>query len=246
MGAQASYTERAPNEIELFAFGPHLATAQFETGDISLETERGLNLEATLRWRNDWLSLGANLFRTDFSHFIFLTPGTALENGLPVEDVDGLPVYVFGQDDAAFTGAEVYGEAALADGAFGADWTLKAGLDFVNANLGGGGNVPFVPPLRLTADAVADWPLWQLGAGIEWADGQNDVGAGQLPSDDYTLVNLRAALDLNELGFGAEGTQAFVEVRNATDEEARPATSVLKDRLALPGRNLRAGLRITF
>jgi iron complex outermembrane receptor protein len=246
MGAQVSYTERAPNESELFAFGPHLATSQFEVGDLDLEKERGLNLEGTLRWKNDWLSLGVNVFTTNFSDFIFLTPGTIDEGLGPVDEADGLPVFLFAQDDATFTGGELYGEALFDDGLLGANWTVKGGLDFVNAELDNNGNVPFVPPLRLTAEADAEWGLLELGAGLEWAGDQDETGAGQLPTDGYTLVNLRGALNLSELGIGADGTQAFVEVRNATDEEARLSTSVLKDLLPLPGRNVRAGLRLTF
>ena len=246
MGAQLSYTERAPNESELFAFGPHLATSQFEVGDLSLDKERGLNLEGTLRWKNDWLTIGANVFVTNFSDFIFLTPGTIDEGAGPVDEADGLPVFVFTQDDATFTGGELYGEALFDDGPLGANWTVKGGLDFVNAELDNNGNVPFVPPLRLTADADAAWGLFELGAGLEWAGDQDETGAGQLPTDGYILVNLRGALNLSELGIGADGTQAFVEVRNATDEEARLSTSVLKDLLPLPGRNVRAGLRLTF
>ncbi|WP_291196417.1 TonB-dependent receptor [Hyphomonas sp.] len=246
MGVQISYTERAPNESELFAFGPHLATSQFEVGDLGLEKERGLNLEGTLRWKNDWLSLGVNVFTTKFSDFIFLTPGTIDEGLGPVDEADGLPVFVFAQDDATFTGGELYGEALFDDGLLGANWTVKGGLDFVNAELDNNGNVPFVPPLRLTAEADAEWGLLELGAGLEWAGDQDETGAGQLPTDGYTLVNLRGALNLSELGIGADGTQVFVEVRNATDEEARVSTSVLKDLLPLPGRNVRAGLRLTF
>jgi iron complex outermembrane receptor protein len=246
IGAQLSYTERAPNEIELFAFGPHLATSQYEVGDLGLDKERGLNLEATLRWKNDWLAIGANVFTTNFSDFIFLTPGTIDEGAGPVDEADGLPVFVFAQDDANFTGGEIYGEALFDDGLLGANWSVKGGLDFVNAELDNGGNVPFVPPLRLMAQADAEWGLFELGAGLEWAGDQDDTGAGQLPTDGYTLVNLRSALNLSELGFGADGTQAFLEVRNATDEEARLSTSVLKDLLPLPGRNVRAGLRVTF
>ena len=48
--------------------------------------------------------------------------------------------------------------------------------------------------------------------------------------------------DLAEL-FGA-GVAVFG--RNLTDEEARVSTSVLKDELPLPGRNVRAGIRLTF
>jgi len=245
-GAQLSYTERAPNESELFAFGPHLATAQYEVGDASLDKERGLNLEGTVRWKNDWLSFGVNAFKTSFRDFIYLTPGTIEEEGVIVDVADDLPVFLFSQDDAEFIGAEIYSEAVFDNGPMGAAWKLKGGLDFVNAELGSGADVPFVPPRRFTADADAKWALFELGAGIEWADSQDDPGNGQLPTDGYTLVNLRGALNLAELGFGQEGTQAFVEVRNVTDEEARLSTSVLKDLLPLPGRNVRAGVRVTF
>lgn len=246
VGAQASYTERAPNESELFAFGPHLATQQFEVGDVSLDKERGLNLEATLRWKRDDLSFGANIFRTDFSDFIYLTPGTADPGGGPVSEIDDLPVFVFAQDGAVFTGGEIYGEAQFEDGPLGASWRLKAGADYVDAQLDAGENVPYIPPLSFSAEATASWRLFELGAGLEWADDQSDTGAGQLPTDGYTLVSLHGALDLHELGFGGEGTQFFVDVRNATDEEARLATSVLKDLLPVPGRSVRTGLRVTF
>ncbi len=246
MGAQLSLTERAPNEIELFAFGPHLATGQFEVGDASLDKERGLNLEGTLRWRNDWLSLGMNLFTTQFSDFIFLTSGTIEEDGAIVDEADELPVFAFAQDDATFTGGELYGEALLGKGVLGAEWQFKAGLDYVSAEFDGGGDVPFIPPLRLTGEANASWTYVEAGAGFEWADDQDAAGAGQLPTDGYTTLNLRGAVKLSELGYGAEGTQIFVEVRNATDEEVRVATSVLKDLIPWPGRNIRTGLRITF
>ena len=39
VGAQLGYSERAPNETELFADGPHVATSQFEIGDASLDKE---------------------------------------------------------------------------------------------------------------------------------------------------------------------------------------------------------------
>ena len=36
-------TERAPTDLELFANGPHLATAQFLVGDAAINTEKGVN-----------------------------------------------------------------------------------------------------------------------------------------------------------------------------------------------------------
>ena len=38
-------TGRAPTHLELFADGPHPATAQYEVGDDTLEVEKGVNTE---------------------------------------------------------------------------------------------------------------------------------------------------------------------------------------------------------
>ena len=60
------------------------------------------------------------------------------------------------------------------------------------------------------------------------------------------MTGLRGAVNLSELGFGKEGTQFFVEGRNLTDEEVRYSTSVLKDSVPAPGRNIRVGIRVAF
>ena len=45
---------------------------------------------------------------------------------------------------------------------------------------------------------------------------------------------------------GREGTTLFIDARNVTDEEIRYSTSVLKDKLPAPGRNIRVGVRAVF
>ncbi len=245
-GTQASYTERAPNESELFAFGPHLATRQFEVGDATLGKESGLNIEGTARWSSDRLSFGANIFRTAFTDFIYLRPGTFEEDGVLIDEEDGLPVFVFAAEDATFTGGEIYAELLTYDGPIGVDWTVKASANFVDAELDSGGAVPLIPPFSLNGDVAGQWGALELGAGFEWAGEQDDPGVGQLPTDSYTLLDLRAAVDLSYFEFGKPGTKAFVEVRNVTDAEARLSTSVLRDFAPLPGRNVRAGIRVSF
>ncbi|MEZ5998704.1 MAG: TonB-dependent receptor [Hyphomonas sp.] len=246
VGLQAAHTERAPNESELYANGLHLATEQYEVGDINLDKEQGLNIEATARWESSHASFGVNLFRTLFDGFVYLAPGVVDLGSGPVSEVDGLPVYQFLQQDATFTGAEIYGKAFLPEGVLKADWTLDAGLDVVSGKLDAGGNVPWIPPLTINAGAKADWRLWSAGAHVTWADDQTDTGAGELPTDGYTQLDLRADLKLSELGFGKDGTTLFVDARNVTDEEIRYSTSVLKDKLPAPGRNIRVGIRATF
>ena len=73
-----------------------------------------------------------------------------------------------------------------------------------------------------------------------------DEGVGSLVTDGYTTIHLRGEVDLSDFGFGADGTEAFIEARNVTDEEVRYATSVLKDVAPAPGQNIRVGLRVAF
>lgn len=245
-GGQLSYTERAPNESELFAFGPHLASEQFEVGNAALGKESGLNLEGTARWRGANGGIGINLFVTEFSDFIFLTPGVIIEDGVEVDEADDLPVFAFVQDDASFIGGEIYADYTFKNGPLSADWTFDASVDFVNADIDSGGNVPFIPPVTLNAGASAEWGAWELGAAITVAGDQDNAGAGQLPTPGYTTLDLRAEADLSDFGFGADGTEAFIEARNVADEEVRYSTSVLKDVAPAPGQNIRVGIRVAF
>lgn len=246
LGGQLSYAERAPSESELFAFGAHLATEQYEVGDPTLGKESGLNLEGTVRWRGDNGGIGISIFVTEFSDFTYLTPGQALIGGALVDEEDELPVFRFVQDDARFFGGEVYADYRILDGALGADWSFDASRDLVRAELDAGGNVPFIPPMTLNASATANWDVWELGAAVTDADNQSYAGAGQLETDGYATLDLRAEYALSGLGIGKEGAIAFIEARNVTDEEVRHATSVLKDVSPALGQNIRAGVRLVF
>ncbi|MEM7640225.1 MAG: TonB-dependent receptor [Pseudomonadota bacterium] len=246
LGGQLSYTQRAPSESELFAFGPHLATDQFEVGDPTLAEESGLNLEGTARWRGENGGVGINLFVTEFNQFTFLTPGVALVDGVVTDEGDGLPVFLFVQEDATFVGGEIYGDVFIDDGWLGADWEYSASLDFVDAKLDGGDNVPFIPPVTVNSDVSAEWGAYELGAALTVAFDQDDPGVGQLMTDGYTTLDLRSEVDLSDFGIGSDGTEAFVEVRNVTDEEVRFATSVLKELVPAPGQNIRVGVRLAF
>lgn len=246
LGGQVSYTQRAPSESELFAFGPHLATDQFEVGNPTLGEETGLNLEGTARWRGENGGIGINLFITEFEDFTYLTPGQAVVDGVLTEEGDGLPVFLFVQEDATFIGGEIYGDVFFEDGLFGADWEYSASLDFVDAELDDGENVPFIPPMTLHSDLSAEWGAYEVGAAITVTGDQGKTGAGQLNTDGYATLDLRGEVDLSDFGIGSDGTEAFIEARNVTDEEVRFATSVIKDLAPAPGQNIRVGVRLAF
>ena len=91
---------------------------------------------------------------------------------------------------------------------------------------------------------LAHWNALSLGADLELAAKQDAPGAGQFETDGYTRLDLSATYELD--GFGRDGTELFLQIRNATDEEARASTSVLKEFAPFPGRNVRVGIRADF
>ena len=238
VGVQLSYTERAPTETELFANGPHLATNQFEIGNPNFDQETAISLEGTARITLDNFTIGTNLYVTDFDDFIYLAPDGTEE--------DELPVFNFTQEDASFVGGEVYASANFA-GFLAANWDVSASIDFVDGEISGGGPLPLQPPTTARVGAFGDWGAFGAGFDVTFADDQTDLAALELPTDSYTLVDVRAEYDISAIADPlAEGSKVFVEVRNLTDEEARISTSTIKDFAPLPGQNVRFGIRASF
>ncbi len=233
-GVTFARTERAPTETELFAFGPHLATASFEVGDPTLSEEVATTGELTARVRLDRFWAEASFYRADFTDFIALIPTG--------DEEDGLPVFEFAQRDAVFTGGEIAGGVNLfevGDFAFSAD----AAFDWVAASFDAGGDVPRIPPRTLTLGLEAQSP--HVDARVEWADvaDQDDVAAFETETAGYALWNARVMFrpvaNNDRLAF-------LLDARNLTDEEARVHTSFVKDLLPRPGRSVRFAILSRF
>ncbi len=233
-GVQVSRTERAPTGVELFADGPHLATRQFELGDASLDKESALNFEARLGWETAAWSASLNLFATDFSDFIYLSPTGTIE--------DDLPVFAAFASDAEFAGGEAILMWSPIQTWANANWHAEFSLEAVSASLDGGGTVPFLPPVTARFDLEADWQRFRARVNLTHASDQDEAGAGQLPTDGYTSADVNLAF----VPDAKADWQIFVQARNVTDAEVRYATSTLKDLLPQPGRNLRAGVSVRF
>lgn len=248
LGAQLSLTERAANESELFARGPHLATQQYEVGDSKLSEERGVSLEASLRWSRNRVSFGLNTFAYNFNNFIYLQPGQVRVNNQLQTTVDDLKVYVYKQDDAEFRGGEVFMIWDVTqNGLLGAAWQIQLDLDFVDAKFENGSNVPLVPPTTAFLQVKSHGNQWALEGNLTIASDKSVIANRQLKTDGYTSLGLYGELELAALGYKySDGVRGFIEIRNVTDEEIRYSTSVLKDRLPAPGTNFRTGVRWSF
>jgi iron complex outermembrane recepter protein len=239
IGVNVSRNERAPTDVELFADGPHLATASFEIGDATLDKETSLSIEGTARWNGERASLEANIWRTSFSDYIALIPDGTIE--------DDLPVFIYEAEDATFTGGEITARYAVIPAGNGLSLSVDAGLDIVRAEFDDGGDVPRIPPLTLTLGADASIGTVDGRIELVRAEDQDRPAFFETQTEGYSLLNARFAwTPLRDRGEALSGLTFAVDGRNLTDEEARLSTSFLKDELPLPGRDVRVSLSLTF
>jgi iron complex outermembrane receptor protein len=230
--ASVTRTERAPVDQELFSNGPHAATETFEIGDPNLDKETGLSLDLGARLRRDRWRIEAGGFVSQFSDFIYLAPTD--------EEMEGLAVFRFLQEDASLWGGELSVERDIAE--LG-PWTLvgDGSLEYVRGETDTLGDLPQMPPFSATLGLGLERNLVALHGEVEHVAAQDDVAAFELPTDGYTFVHLSASAR----PFGG-AARLVLEVRNATDEEGRLHTSQLKDVIPLPGRSIRVGVLTRF
>jgi iron complex outermembrane receptor protein len=106
-----------------------------------------------------------------------------------------------------------------------------------------GTSLPRVPPFHLSSALI--WERGPFGARLEgiYAAPQDRVAANEFGTDSYFLVNLALNYRLVQ---GPRTVDFYVKGMNLTNEDAREHTSILKERLPLPGRGIVAGVKMTF
>ena len=226
-GLNLSRTERAPAAEELFANGPHAGTEAFEIGDPGLGMERATSVEAILRGSGPGYSLEASVYHTWFSGFIFQAATGAIE--------DGLPVYQIQQAPARYYGFEIEGQADLAR--LGR-WKLSADAlaDYVHATIEGYGAAPRIPPLRLLGGLTLSSPEWDLRGEVEHVTAQERVAPLETSTPSYTTVNA----EVTWRPWGKHRPLSLtLAANNLFDVEARRHASILKDYAPLAGRDIR-------
>ena len=233
-GINLSRVARAPAGEELFSNGPHIATQAFEIGNPDLDIERAWGAEIFARGSVGGARFSIAAYRSWFDDFIYLA-----QNG---EEEDDLPVFLFLQQDATYTGIE--GEVAF-DLIDTGDFTIGTELqgDYVHARLADDSFVPRIPPLHLAAALTASTDAFDLRGEVEWYDDQNDIAAYETATEGYTFVN--AALAWRPL-HGNESITLMLKADNIFDVTARRHTSVTKDFVPLAGRNFSASIRASF
>jgi iron complex outermembrane receptor protein len=258
VGAAIERTQRAPSSQELFADGPHLATAQFEIGNPRLGVAQATAFDVALKRRGDGVTGTLSFFLTDFSSFIGLFPSGIWRNPQdrsvapgpqPIidpatgETVTPLQQFNYAQVPARFYGGELQIEVPLLRAAHAVSLLLQG--DYVNAtDRTTGQPLPFIPPLRLGATLQWRTGRWSAAVGALHAAAQDRVPEFQTPTPAYTNVFAHATARFE---WGERGAlEVFVQATNLLDETIRYSTSPLKDIAPAGARALQAGLRGVF
>jgi len=230
-----SYTERAPNFQELYAFGDHLATASFEEGDSSLKKEKAYAFELSFKQKTKQGQIILNTYTQVFKDFISLNP-----TGLSDKSPEGLTEYSYQQVDALFYGADM----ELRNNLF--QWNKGTVAIFSTADIvrakdtDSGYNLPRISPARISLGLEYLKDRW--GSDIELQHGfhQTKTAKDEKWTDAYTQANLGYQYKL----LGEESNLSFFgRVRNIFDAEVRNHVSMLKKIAPAPGRNFIVGFQ---
>lgn len=230
LGSTISRTHRLPSAEELYANGVHMATATYELGNENLGKETSNNIDLTLRKYAGATTFSLSAYRNKIDNYIF---------GSTLDSHEGFQLIEYAQRDATFTGIEGQIRQQITP-VFGA----SVFGDHVRAKLAdGGGNLPRIPAQRLGVKFDANWQAWNGVAEFYRVGKQDKVAAFETDTPGYNMLNLSASYNTRIAG---TPTQFYLKANNLTNELAYSHTSFIKNAAPLTGRNLTAGVRVTF
>ncbi len=241
------YTERPPIAQELFANGPHVATAAFEVGDRNLDVERSVGVDFSISRTAGPVTGRIGGFYNRFDDYITLVRTGELTEPEPPAEArereEPLPIFEYRNLAADFVGFE----AELMLHAFESDphhLDVALRADYVRAeNRDDDEPLPRISPLRFGGSLLYHGAALDAHLEILRVRRQDRVPAGDLPTDGYTMLNVGVGYPIV---VGPVTLDGFVRGNNLLDEEARNAVSFLKDIAPLPGRGVAGGARVTF
>jgi len=245
-----AYTERAPTFYELYANGPHVATGAYEQGNPDAAKEKAVSLDIGLKVRREAYQGSVSAYYSRFSNYLALAAtGAARDedgNAVAPGSDDALPEYRYQGVPARLYGLEAQGRATIARGLLASadklDLALRA--DAVRgANRDTGEPLPRLAPWRAGSSLIYGSGPWNARLNVDYVARQSRVPANDTPTAGYVLLG--ASLSYR---FRWRGLNSLVYVRadNLTDQEARSATSILRDIAPLGGRSVKVGLRTSF
>ncbi len=219
LALRVNHTERAPNAQELFADGPHVATALYELGNPQLGAERANGVDLGWRRRVGPWRAGVDLFAQQFDQWIGLrTIGAASAGG----GTESMTAAAFSAGPARFRGAEfTLGWTALETA--GRRLLFEAGHDQVRATDASDTPLPRIPAQRWRLRS--SWSSGAFNARLDVLRAQRvgRVAVDETPTMGFTRVDAWAGWELTPTW------QLQLVARNLTNAVIRDHTSFLKD-----------------
>ena len=237
--------ERAPDVVELFMNGPHLATGRFEMGNPNLDTETSNNVDITFNYQKDNMYATFAYYQNSVSNYIYLKDEEHDEDHHDSEGEEehgGLMHAEFVQEDASLEGYEfeVGSTHQLANGTL----DLSFGRDVVEGTLDAGGFIPRMAPSRNFYSASYSEGDYTFSAVLkDVADHDNVAEENETMTEGYKMLNLKLVKDYQ---IGKANLRVAAFANNALDQVARNSTSFVKDAVPLPGRNVGLSIRLTY
>ncbi len=234
----ADYAMRAPRGNELFSEFAHVATRGFEIGDVNLEEEEAFNLSAGIDYERGAFSFSANLFHYAFDNYIYQRETE--------EEVEGLPVIEWAQNEASFTGGDIGVKYSFAQASTGVSGAVSLAFDMVRTDLDDPHEdyLPRTPANRALLASEVSWKSLWARLSYTHVFEQDKIASYETPTASYDNVDLQVDYRIDFAGLN--DLTLFLAGRNLSDEEQRNHVSFVKDEVPLPGRRVEAGLRFRF
>jgi iron complex outermembrane receptor protein len=240
-GLAAAYTvsQRAPSAPELYAFGPHDATATYIVGNSNLQIETSHNIELGIQKTIGLIQGKANIYQNQFSNYIY---GFYTGNTVSGDGYTNYPVVASQQANATIKGVE--GELTYNWQQNGVGTRLFG--DASQGTFNSGGNLPLQPAPRLGAEIAQQVNQWKMNATYIHAFEQTRLASFEIgPTPSYNLLN--AGVSYTERINSISWT-GYLRLTNLLNQDIRYATTPETVRLYAPqpGRSAMFGVRAAF
>lgn len=238
LGATYAFAQRAPTAEELYSLGAHHPTETYDIGDSTLKKETSNNIELSLQKTSDKLRWKTNVYQNKVQDFIYGAIGDVnLDPGGELRDRS------FRQADATLRGVE----AEISYNLNQPGWFGRLFADSSRGKLDNLGNLPLQPATRTGMNVGYQNAQWRSTLSVLHANAHNRIASSSLsqetPTSAYTSVD--ASVSYVQRYANADLTW-FLLARNLLNEEIRLSTSLLKDYVPQPGRNVIIGVRTRF
>ncbi len=249
-----THAERTPAAEELYANGPHAATATFERGNNGIRKERANDIDIGIDHHQGRISLEGSVFYKQVKDYIYLSEVDGNGDGSAdrVDDVGVIDpageflLADYRQADARFHGYEAAATyAILPDGPVLLSTrvftdSVRGQLD--EASVTGGRNLPRITPTRYGVSLHGHYQRFAANLSFTHASAQDRIAALETRTSGYNLLNA----DLNyRLPLDREAS-LFLRGNNLLDDDIRRSTSFIKDDAPAPGRGLVIGFRVAI